>query len=73
MPVRFGNGFGMKVARKPVLLGDRLGHVFEEGVLVGGLERVVILPVHLELAVRVLMVVLVRAPAELEHRNRRSR
>ena len=36
--------------------------------LVGGLQRVVILPVHLELAVRVLVVVLIRVPAELQHR-----
>ncbi len=50
-----------------MLLGDRLHHIFEEGVPVGGLESVVELPVHLELAVGILVVVLIRAPAELEH------
>jgi hypothetical protein len=47
-----------------MLLGHRLDHELEEAVLVGGGERVVELPVHLELAVGVLVVVLVRAPAE---------
>ncbi len=50
-----------------VLLGDRLDHELEEGVPVGGGERVVVFPVHLELAVRVLMVVLVGLPAERQH------
>ena len=50
-----------------VLLGDRLDHELEEGVPVGGDQRVVEVPVHLELAVGVLVVVLVRAPAELQH------
>ena len=50
-----------------MLLGDRLDHVLEERVPVGGLQGVVILPVHLELAVGVLMIVLIGAPAEIEH------
>ena len=52
---------------EPVLLGNRLHHEFEEGVPVGRHENIVIVPVHLELAVGVLMVVLVGAPAEREH------
>ena len=50
-----------------VLLGDRLDHELEERMTVGGLQRAVVLPVHLELAVRVLVVVLVRPPAERDH------
>jgi hypothetical protein len=50
-----------------VLLGDGLHHELEEGMFVGGLQRVVIFPVHLELAVRILMVVLVGLPAERQH------
>ena len=50
-----------------MLLGDGLDHIFEERHPVGGHERVGELPVHLELAVGVLVVVLVRRPAELEH------
>ncbi len=50
-----------------VLLGDRLRHVFEEDVAVGGQQSVVIFPVHLELAVRVLVVVLIGLPAEFQH------
>ena len=52
---------------QPVLLGNRLHHEFEEGVPVGRHENIVIVPVHLELAVGVFMVVLVGAPAEREH------
>ncbi len=50
-----------------VLLGDRLRHVFEEDVAIGGQQSVVIFPVHLELAVRVLVVVLIGLPAEFQH------
>ena len=50
-----------------VLLGDRLDHELEEGVPVGGAQRVVVVPVHLELAVGVLVVVLVGLPAERDH------
>ena len=52
---------------QPVLLGNRLHHEFEEGVPVRRHQRVVIVPVHLELAVGVLMVVLVGAPAQGKH------
>ena len=52
---------------QPVLFGDGFDHEFEEGMFVCGLQRVVIFPVHLELAVRVLMVILVGLPAQLQH------
>ena len=51
-----------------VLLGDRLHHELEEGMLVSGAQRRVELPVHLELAVRVFVVVLIGLPAERDHR-----
>ncbi len=50
-----------------MLLGDRLDHELEEGVLVGRAQAGVVLPVHLELAVGVLVVVLVGVPAERDH------
>ncbi|CAI8326003.1 MAG: Uncharacterised protein [Rhodospirillaceae bacterium] len=50
-----------------VLFGNGLDHEFEERVLVGRAQRVVELPVHLKLAVGVLVVVLVRPPAQLQH------
>ena len=52
---------------QPVLLGDRLDHELEERVAVGGLQSRVVFPVHLELTVRILMVVLIRPPAERDH------
>jgi hypothetical protein len=50
-----------------MVLGDGLDHVLEEHVAIGGDQRVVVIPVHFELAVGVFMVVLVRAPAEFQH------
>ena len=50
-----------------MLLGDRFGHIFEEGHAVGRLEGIVEGPVHFELTVGVLMVVLVGRPAEFQH------
>src|SRR3984893_3292710 len=46
-----------------VLLGDRFHHVFEESVPVSRPQCAVVLPIHLELAVRILMIVLVRLPS----------
>ena len=51
-----------------MLLGDRLHHELEERVPVRGDHAVVVVPVHLELAVGVLVVVLVGPPPEREHR-----
>src|SRR5882724_9931526 len=50
-----------------VFFGDRFCHVLEEGVAISGQERVVEIPVHLELSVRILMVALIGIPAELQH------
>ena len=52
---------------KPMLLGDRLHHELEEAELVGRGQRVVEVPVDLELAVGVLMIVLIGPPAEIDH------
>ena len=52
---------------QPVQFGDRLDHVFEERVPIGGDQRRGVLPVHLELAVGVFVVALVRAPAQRQH------
>ena len=72
LPVRFVNGFGMKVASMPSLLGERVHHVAEEDRAVAARERVRVGEVLLELAVRVLVVVRVVAPAELvDVRSRR--
>ena len=60
LPVRLANGFGMKVARRPCCSAMVFDHELEERVAVGGDQGVVVQPVHLELAVRVLVVVLIR-------------
>ena len=46
-----------------MLFGHRLHHELEEAVLVGGLQGVGVFPVHLVLASRVLVDVLVGLPA----------
>jgi hypothetical protein len=61
-------GLGHEGGAKAVPLGDGLDHVLEKAMPISGLQDVAIEPVHLELAVRVLVVVLVRAPAERRHR-----
>jgi hypothetical protein len=53
---------------QPMPLGELLDHEFEEHVAIGGHERVVIGRVQLELTVCVLVIALVRPPAEPEHR-----
>ncbi len=64
---QFLERLGHEGGAQPVPFGDRLHHELEEAVPVGGDQRVVVFPVHLELAVRVLMVVLIGLPAEIEH------
>ena len=66
-PGQVHEGLGHEGGAQAVKLGDALDHELEECLAICGDQRVVIFPVHLELAVRVLMVVLVRAPAEREH------
>ena len=65
LPVRWPNGLGMNVASIPSRLRHRVHHVAEEDRAVGGGQGVRELEVRLELAVRVLVVVGVAAPAEL--------
>jgi hypothetical protein len=60
-------GLGHEGGSQIVRFGQRLHHVFEECVAIGSGERVAIRPVHLELAVGVLVIILVRAPIESEH------
>src|ERR1700746_3394450 len=52
---------------QPMLPSELLYHEFEERVAIGRQERVVIGPVHFELAVCVLVIALIRPPAEPEH------
>ena len=52
---------------QPVLFRDRFDHVFEERVPIRRFERRVVFPVHLELTVGILMIVLIRLPAERDH------
>ena len=52
---------------QPVLLSNRFHHELEERVLVGGCQHIIEIKVHLELTIRVLMVVLIRAPAHFAH------
>jgi hypothetical protein len=60
-------GLGHEGGAQAVLFGDRAGHELEERVPVGGHQRAGIGPVHLELAVRVLVVALVGLPAQRQH------
>ena len=61
------NGFGHERRAVAVLFGDAFCHELEEGMLVGGLERVVEIPIHFPLTVRVLVVVLVGTPTKFQH------
>ena len=57
-----------KGGAQSVLPRKLFDHEFEEHVAIGGDQRVVIGPVHLELAVGVLVIALIGRPAELKHR-----
>ncbi len=46
---------------------DRAGHEFEKNMAIGGHQGTVIVPIHLELAIPVLMVVLIGLPAQALH------
>ena len=67
LPVRPGKGFGMNVARRPCFSAIDLTMNLKNECRSAVTQRVVEVPVHLELAVGVLVVVLVGPPAELEH------
>ena len=56
-----------KRCTQPVLLGNCLYHIFKEHVSIRCHEGIVIVPVHFKLAVGILMIVLIRSPAQLNH------
>ncbi len=58
----------MNVARRSVLLRNGADHEFEEDVTIRSDQCIIIVPVHFELAVRILMIVLICAPSERKHR-----
>ena len=51
-----------------VVLGQLFDHVLEEHMAIGGGQRVGVFPVHFELTVGILVIVLVRPPTERVHR-----
>lgn len=61
-------GFRHECSTKTVVLGDGFGHISEKHVTISRLQAVRIRPVHLELTVGVLVVVLVRPPTKSQHR-----
>ena len=65
-----GEGLGHHRRDQPLLLGVVLRHHAEEGQPVAGRERVGVLEVELELAVRILVVERVQIPAEIVDRGR---
>ena len=67
LPVRPSERLRHERRAQSMLLGDRAGHELEERVPVGGRQGVVKVPVHFELAVGVLVIVLIGPPAELQH------
>jgi hypothetical protein len=64
-----GEGLGHEAGAQALLLGHRLHHHLEEGMAIGGGEGLGEGPVDLELAIGILVVSLVRAPAQLLHRR----
>ena len=71
LPVRLANGFGIKVARKPCFSAMALT-IYLKKAMRSAVTSVVERPVHLELAIGVLVVVLIGPPAEFEHRSQIS-
>ena len=61
-------GLWHKGGAQSVPAGQLLDHEFEEDVAIGSDQRIVISPVHLELAIGVLVIALIRRPTELQHR-----
>ncbi len=60
-------GFRHEGRPQAVVLGDGFHHVLEEHVAIRRHQCIGVIPVHLELAVGIFVVVLVRVPAELDH------
>ena len=50
-----------------MLFSNRFGHKFEKAMAVSGDQDICKFPIHLELAIGVLMVVLIRTPSQIEH------
>ena len=61
------DGLGHERRAVAVLFSNAFGHEFEEGVLVRRVQRIVEIPVHLPLAIRVFVVVLIGVPPEFQH------
>ncbi len=61
------NRLGHESGAETVLFSHRFCHELEETVLVGCVQRIIVFPVHFKLAVGILMVVLIRTPAQLQH------
>src|ERR1700761_4326817 len=59
--------FRHKGGAQPVLPSQLPYHEFKENMSIGGGERVVIGPVHFELTVCILVITLIRPPAEPKH------
>ena len=72
LPVRSLKGLGMKVARQPACSASVLVMYLKKDVAIGGDEDVVVFPVHLELAVGVLVVVLIGPASRARACRRRS-
>ena len=51
-----------------MIFSNGFNHIFKKYMAISSLQRVVVVPVHLELTVGVLMIVLVWPPAKLDHR-----
>ena len=64
VPVRFENGFGMKVRDRAVRTRHLAGRHLEVDEIVGGLQRVGVGEVDFELAVRVLVIDLIDVDAD---------
>ena len=64
---QMGERLGHEGRSQAMLFGDGADHELEKGVAVGGHQGVGIFPVHLELAIGVLVVVLIRPPAQRTH------
>ena len=54
---------------QPMLFSNRFDHVFKKDMSVRGHERIGIIPVHFKLPIRIFMIVLVRTPAQFDHRG----
>ena len=63
-----GEGFGHEAGPQALLLRQGFHHHLEKGVAIGGGEGVGVGPVDLKLAVGILVIGLIRPPAQLFHR-----